>query len=77
MLGFAAKRIRGGELVIVAASKDVHYALVAYRRRWSIECLFGDTKTRGLNLEDTRLAQQARACIFDRLTEQKAYQLCA
>ncbi len=26
-----------------------------YRRRWGIECLFGDTKTRGLNLEDTHI----------------------
>jgi hypothetical protein len=24
-------------------------------KRWAIECLFGDTKSRGLNLEDTRL----------------------
>ena len=30
-------------------------ALAAYRKRWAIECLFGDAKTRGLNLEDTRL----------------------
>lgn len=55
MLGFAAKRLKGGELLIVAASKDAHHALTVYRRRWSIECLFGDAKTRGLNLEDTRL----------------------
>jgi hypothetical protein len=27
---------------------------VAYRKRWAIECLFGDARTRGLNL-DTRL----------------------
>ena len=61
-LGFAAKRIKGGELLIVAASKDAHHALTAYRKRWSIECLLGkprfahaDTKTRGLNIEDTRL----------------------
>jgi Transposase DDE domain len=54
-LGFAARRIKGGELLIVAASKDAHHALTAYRKRWSIECLFADTKTRGLNIEDTRL----------------------
>jgi hypothetical protein len=54
-LGFAAKRIKGGELLIVAASKDAHHALTTYRKRWSIECLFADTKTRGLNIEDTRL----------------------
>ena len=28
---------------------------VAYRKRWAIECLFGVARTRGLNLEDTRL----------------------
>ena len=48
-LSFAAKRIKGGELLIVAASKDAHHALTAYRKRWSIECLFADAKTRGLN----------------------------
>ena len=53
MLGFGAKRIKGGELLIVAASKDAHHALTAYRRRWSIECLSGNTRTRGLNLEET------------------------
>ena len=25
------------------------------RKRWAIECLFAETKTRGFNLEDTRL----------------------
>lgn len=32
---------------------DVRQALNDYRKRWAIECLFGDAKTRGLNLEDT------------------------
>lgn len=54
-LGFAAKRIKDGELLVVASSKDAHRALTVYRKRWSIECLFGDTRTRGLNFEDTRL----------------------
>lgn len=54
-IGLQARRIKGGELLIVAASKDAHNALAAYRKRWAIECLFGDAKTRGLNLEDTRL----------------------
>ena len=30
-------------------------ALDAYRKRWAIESFFADAKTRGLNLEDTRL----------------------
>ncbi len=54
-LTFAAKKIGKGDWLIVAANRDGHRALKAYRRRWSIECLFGDSKTRGLNMEDTRL----------------------
>ncbi len=42
-------------MLIVASNVTDQNILNAYRRRWSIECLFGDTKTRGLNLEDTRL----------------------
>ncbi len=54
-LNFAAKRIKGKELLIVASNAPARHALGAYRNRWAIECLFGDAKTRGLNLEDTRL----------------------
>ena len=54
-LNFAARRIKGGELLIVASNVGACNALNAYRKRWAIECLFGDAKTRGLNLEDTRL----------------------
>lgn len=50
----AAKR-RGRELLIVATNRPGIKALSAYRKRWAIESLFGDTKTRGLNIEDTRL----------------------
>lgn len=54
-LNFAAKRIKGGELLIVVSNTPARAALDAYKSRWAIECLFGDAKTRGLNLEDTRL----------------------
>ena len=54
-LNFAARRLQGGELLIVASNTPARAALAAYRKRWAIECLFGDTKSRGLNLEDTRL----------------------
>ena len=54
-LQFAAKRLKTGELLIVATNGPAKNALNAYRRRWQIECLFGDSKTRGLNMEDTRL----------------------
>lgn len=55
-LHFAAKRIKGGEALIVAAR--IHTpgrALSLYRKRWGIECLFADAKTRGLNIEDTHI----------------------
>ena len=53
---FTAKRLASGEWLVVASNRDGAAALKAYRRRWAIECLFGDAKTRGFNLEDTRLA---------------------
>lgn len=54
-LHFAARRLDGGELLIVASNAPAANPLNAYRKRWAIECLFGDAKTRGFNLEDTRL----------------------
>ena len=58
-LSFAAKRLSKTELLIVASNGPATKALKAYRQRWQIECLFGDSKTRGLNMEDTRLTQPA------------------
>jgi hypothetical protein len=55
LLNFAAKPLKDGEWLIVVSNRDARQALQAYRKRWAIECLFGDAKTRGLNLEDTRL----------------------
>jgi hypothetical protein len=59
-LGFAAKRLAGGELLIVATNGRTDKALETYRKRWQIECLFADSKTRGLNIEDTRLTDPAK-----------------
>ncbi|MCF6320882.1 MAG: IS4 family transposase [Rhizobiaceae bacterium] len=56
-LRFAAKRLADGQLLIIATNGMPNKALNAYKRRWQIECLFGDSKTRGLNMEDTRLTQ--------------------
>lgn len=47
-------------LIIMTNQDDAKAALNAYRKRWGIECLFGDAKTRGLNLEDTRLTDPAK-----------------
>jgi hypothetical protein len=55
-LSFAAKPLPSGEWLIIATNQPPRQALDAYRKRWAIECLFGDAKTRGLNLEDTRLS---------------------
>jgi hypothetical protein len=54
LLHFAAKRVRGDWLV-VCSNRPARAALDAYRKRWQIECLFAEAKTRGLNMEDTRL----------------------
>lgn len=51
---FAAKRLADGWLILVT-NCAARAALDAYRKRWSVECMFGDAKTRGLNVEDTRL----------------------
>jgi hypothetical protein len=50
-----AVRPKGREPLIVATNRPDARALAAYRKRWAIECFFADAKTRGLNLEDTRL----------------------
>ena len=55
-LSFIAKPLGDGEWLVLATNARPRFALDAYRKRWAIECLFGDAKTRGLNLEDTRLS---------------------
>ena len=45
-----------GASTSAAGSAPPRRALDANRKRWAIECLFADAKTRGLNLEDTRLS---------------------
>jgi hypothetical protein len=59
-LQFAALKPKDGEWVIVATNRADHHALATYRKRWAIETLFGNTKTRGLNFEDTRLTNPAK-----------------
>lgn len=55
-LRVTAKRIKGSELLIVATNLDEGVSgLNLYRKRWGIECLFADAKTRGLNIEDTHI----------------------
>ncbi len=55
-LAIAAKRVKSGAWMIIATNTNTpQQALNAYRKRWAIECLFADTKTRGLNIEDTHI----------------------
>ena len=54
-LSFIAKPLGDGEWLVLATNARPRFALDAYRKRWAIESLFGDAKTRGLNLEDPRL----------------------
>ena len=63
LLDVAAKRL-GDEGLILATNVAPRAALEAYRKRWAIECLFGDTKTRGLNLEDTRLREPRKLSLL-------------
>lgn len=51
----AARRIRNGDWLIIASNREPRNALRKFRKRWAIECLFGDTKTRGFIIEDTRI----------------------
>jgi DDE family transposase len=63
-LSFAAKPLDGGEWLVVATNVKHRAALDAYRKRWAIENLFGDTKTRGLNIEDTRLTDPEKLALL-------------
>ena len=61
LVRLAANRLRSREwLIVMTHGSEPKRALQAYRRRWGVECLFGDAKTRGLNLEDTRLTDPAK-----------------
>lgn len=54
-LALAAKTIRNDERLVLLTNRDPRRAAGIYRRRWQIECLFAETKTRGLNFEDTHM----------------------
>ena len=64
VLAVRAVRPKGREPVIVATNRKDARALAAYRKRWAIECFFADAKTRGLNLEDTRLTAPRKLALL-------------
>ena len=77
-LHFGARRIKGGELLIVASSAPLSGKRILryYSKRWFIECLFADSKTRGLNLEDTRLTLARKLSLLIAITAVAIALLC-
>lgn len=63
-LAFGAVERPDGTILIIATNRSPRKALNAYRKRWQIECLFADTKTRGFNIEDTRLTKPAKLSLL-------------
>lgn len=57
-----AKTCKSGELLILATNMTSAPKTIfaTYKKRWRIECLFANTKTRGFNLEDTHLTCQKK-----------------
>ena len=53
-------RLKHGEWLILVSAEYHDDPATEYRKRWGIETLFGALKTRGFNLEDTRLSEEAR-----------------
>jgi len=53
-------RTAAGEYVIVASSSETQEILSDYRKRWTIETLFGCLKTRGFCLEETHITEKQR-----------------
>ena len=51
-------RLKTGELLALACSNNPRRALDDYRRRWTIETMFGNLKTKGFNMEDTRITDR-------------------
>lgn len=63
-ISFTAKRLKDRSMLIIATNITARTALNLYRKRWQIECLFGDTKKRGLNMEDTHLTNPGKLALL-------------
>ncbi len=59
-LSIVIRRLKTGELLVLATNAKPKAALARYRNRWRIECLFANLKTRGFNLEATHLTNPAK-----------------
>ena len=51
-------RLPTGEFLALACSGNPRRALEHYRRRWTIETMFGNLKTKGFNMEDTHITDR-------------------
>jgi len=59
-LKVAGMRLLDGGFLIVVTADDIVNAIEYYRQRWEIETLFSCLKTRGFNLEETRITISER-----------------
>jgi hypothetical protein len=50
-----------GELLLLVTTKRPARVLSMYAARWDIECLFGAFKSRGFNVEESRMTNPARS----------------
>lgn len=48
------------EVLIIASNRQEHYVLDEYKKRWGIEVLFANLKSRGFDLEATHLVHEER-----------------
>lgn len=53
-------RLRHGEFLILVSPEYTPAPHEEYKKRWGIETLFGALKSRGFNLEDTRIQESER-----------------
>lgn len=53
-------RLKTGELLALACSGNPRRAFENYRRRWTIETMFGNLKTKGFNMEDTHITDREK-----------------
>lgn len=56
-LYYVGVRSKAGDLVIIMTNADIkpREVMNIYKSRWDIECLFGNVKQKGFNLEDTHM----------------------
>ena len=67
LLTIAAKPLKDDRLILVP-NVEAKTARRTDRKRWAIDCLFGDARTRGLNMEDTRLTVPRKLGLLMSLT---------